>query len=153
MKLQKSLIAAALMVAVLLPTMTAAKKSQAPQRVYMFGFAASFNDTIVHFTDIQAVDSVMLDSKTNFLQARSLYASMLGNYLTEQQMPYRTCVIFYDRKINKLQKKYLKMKKLYGGNKKAANRNDIREITASDFRFTTIKLEPEGETKADASGE
>ena len=132
MKLQKYLIAAALTVAVLLPTMTAAKKSQAPQR---------------------AVDSVMLDSKTNFLQARSLYASMLGNSLTEQQMPYRTCVIFYDRKINKLQKKYLKMKKLYGGNKKAANRNDIREITASDFRFTTIKLEPEGETKADASGE
>lgn len=136
MKLQKYLIAAALTVAVLLPTMTAAKKSQAPQRVYMFGFAASFNDTIVHFTDIQAVDSVMLDSKTNFLQARSLYASMLGNYLTEQQMPYRTCVIFYDRKINKLQKKYLKMKKLYTAEgKKVKNHNDIRMIATSEFQF------------------
>ena len=30
-------------------------------------------------------------------------------------MPHRTCIVFYDKKLTKLEKKYLKMKKLYSG--------------------------------------
>ena len=39
-----------------------AKNEIAPQ-MYMFGFAASFNDTIVHFTEIQQVDSTWINQK------------------------------------------------------------------------------------------
>ena len=35
-------------------------------KAYMFGFVASFNDSIVFFTDIQEVDSVWVQEKRNF---------------------------------------------------------------------------------------
>jgi hypothetical protein len=65
---------------------------------------------------------------------------MLRNYLTEQNMPYRTCIVIYNKKLNKLQKKYLKMKKLYTGDKKVKTNNDIRMIAASDFRFQPVNM-------------
>lgn len=152
MKLHNHIIAAALMLAALLPATTAAKKSNAPQRVYMFGFAASFNDTIVHFTEIQALDSVMLEAKHQFLMVRNQYSYQLSNYLTQQQMPYRTCVVFYDRKLNKLQKKFLKMKKLYATSKNAKSGNDVRTITSDEFKFTTVKIDNSEVVEVETTG-
>ena len=141
MKLKQHIIAAVVMMAAMLPSAATAQNVVEP-KLYRFGFAASFNDTIVHFTDIQALDSVWVSKKSHFLQGREVYSNMLRNYLAEQKQPYRTCVIFYDRKLNKLQKKYLKMKKLYEGDKKSKvkNKNDIRIIPVSDFKFTTINF-------------
>ena len=48
--------------------------------VYAFGVAASFNDSIVYYTDIQVLDSVELD-KNGFLPKRDLYTYQLKNYL------------------------------------------------------------------------
>lgn len=134
--------AAAIALAAMTGTDAPAKGVVVP-KTYMFGFAASFNDTIVHFTDIQTVDSAWIDSKTKFLMARQQYAAKLRDYLSSQQLPHRTCVVFYDQKLDKLQKKYIKMKKMYSDpGKKARNRNDVRDITASEFRFTTIDMAP-----------
>ena len=80
MKLQRIILAALLIVAAIVPAAMTAKNVKLP-KVYMFGFAASFNDTIVHFTDVQAVDSVWMDSKTHFLLGRENYSNMLRNYL------------------------------------------------------------------------
>ena len=44
--------------------------------VYAFGVAASFNDSIVYYTDIQVLDSVELD-KNGFLPKRDLYTYQL----------------------------------------------------------------------------
>ena len=111
--------------------------------MYMFGFAASFNDTIVHFTNIQAIDSAWVDGKTKFLMGRNLYSTMLRNYLEKNQLPYRTCVVFYDKSLKKLQKKFVKMKKLYlGTGKKVKNRNNVKDIVESDFKFTAFNLNP-----------
>ena len=111
--------------------------------MYMFGFAASFNDTIVHFTNIQAIDSAWVDGKTKFLMGRNLYSTMLRNYLEKNQLPYRTCVVFYDKSLKKLQKKFVKMKKLYlGTGKKVKNRNNVKDIVESDFKFTSFNLNP-----------
>jgi hypothetical protein len=141
MKQIKYLIAAALCVATMLPTKTAAKIVVAP-KVYMFGFAASFNDTIVHFTDIQTVSGVDMEKKSKFLVQRESYSAQLRNYLAEQQMPYRTCMVFYDTNMSKLQKKYVKMKRLYTGvgkkGRKAKNSNDIRLIDSKDFKFKAV---------------
>ena len=88
MKLKKYMIAAALIMTALLPT-TAKDKGNNTERVYMFGFAASFNDTIVHFTEIHPVDSVVLNKKTKFLEGREGYSSQLRNYMAQQmQMPH-----------------------------------------------------------------
>lgn len=131
--------------AAMIPT-TSQAKGTAPQRVYMFGFAASFNDTIVHFTNIQTIDSVWIEGKTGFLVGRHLYSTMLRDYLDKNQMPYRTCVVFYNKNLKKLQKKYIKMKKLYlGTGKKVKNRNNVKDIVESDFRFTAFNYNPSTE--------
>jgi hypothetical protein len=65
---------------------------------------------------------------------------MLRSYLNQQQMPNRTCIVIYDKKVSRLQKKYLKMKKLYSATTKVKNRNDIRIIGTDEFRFTSVDM-------------
>lgn len=142
MKLQRYITVAAFVLAAIIPT-TSQAKGAAPQRIYMFGFAASFNDTIVHFTNIQTVDSAWIDGKTHFLLGRQLYSTMLRDYLNKNQLPYRTSVVFYDKNLKKLQKKYIKMKKMYlGTDKKVKNHNLVKDIVESDFKFTAINMNP-----------
>ena len=143
MKLQRYITAAAFILAALFPA-TSQAKGDAAQRIHMFGFAASFNDTIVHFTNIQTVDSVWIDGKTKFLMGRQYYSMMLRDYLNKNELPYRTCVVFYDRSMKKLQKKYIKLKKLYLGNgKKIKNRNNVNDIMENDFKFTAVNTNPQ----------
>ena len=52
-------------------------KNYVTPKAYMFGFSASFNDSIVYFTDIQEVDSVW------FMQKRKLLAEKYGIRLSE----------------------------------------------------------------------
>lgn len=60
--------------------------------VYAFGVAASFNDSIVYYTDIQVLDSVELD-KNGFLPKRDLYTYQLKNYLEYNlKKPDYTCM-------------------------------------------------------------
>ena len=61
--------------------------------VYAFGVAASFNDSIVYYTDIQVLDSVELD-KNGFLPKRDLYTYQLKNYLEYNlKKPDYTCLL------------------------------------------------------------
>lgn len=123
--------------------MSHARRQQVP-RMYMFGMAAAFTDTIVHFTNIQTVDSVWIESKNNFLQDRDLYSSQLRNHLRDkQQAPNRTCIVFYSTKRDKLEKKYQKMMRLYGKDKHGIEHFDIRYVTDEEFKFQTVKYEEE----------
>ena len=111
MKTIKYIMLAALML--LGTTGISAKKTVVP-RIYMFGFAASFNDTIVHFTSVQAVDSAWMDMKSKFLLGRDNYSYQLRDFLSEQeQMPNRTCIVVYGLKREKVEKKLLKLRHLY----------------------------------------
>lgn len=84
-------------------------------RVYMFGFAASFTDSVVYVTDIQTLDSAYIDTKTGFLQERSLYSAQLQFFVEKQyQIPYATCVVFYNPSRKKLEREYLEIKGRYG---------------------------------------
>lgn len=142
MKLRNILAAAALAAAVSLTESSMAKQVMVP-KMYMFGFAASFNDTIVHFTDIIEMDSAWIDTKTKFLSGLEVYSLQLRNHLAEREnMPGRTTVVLFDRKRSKLEKKYLKMKRLYDGNK---NRRpyDLRTLSPTEFRFQPINRSEE----------
>lgn len=117
-----------------------AKRVKVP-KMYMFGFAASFNDTIVHFTNVMEVDSVWFETKKKFLIGRDQFSRQLRNYLeTEQQMPNRTCVIQFAKKREKAEKKLLKMKHLYTNTKRGAQAFDVRYIDDS-FKFKAFNLE------------
>jgi hypothetical protein len=119
-------------------------------KMYMFGFAASFNDSIVHMTDIQLLDSVWVDQKSRLLAGRENYSYQLRDFLAQQrQLPHRTCVVYYSRDRKKIEKDYLKMKRLYTlETKKARKKNkattfvpyDLRELSPSDFRFQIIDM-------------
>ncbi len=118
-----------------------ARKEKAA-KIYMFGMAAAFTDTIVHFTNIQALDSVWIDSKNKFLQEREMYSYQLREYLREKlQAPYRTCIVFYSQKREKLEKKYQKMMRLYGEAKDGAQHFDVRFVTDDDFKFKRVIME------------
>ena len=53
-----------------------------PRTAYIFGFASSFNDSTVYFTDVQKVDSAYFTRKSKFLVSRENYSYQLRDYLT-----------------------------------------------------------------------
>ena len=132
-----TLVAALIAVSALMP---ASAKNYVVPKAYMFGFVASFNDSIIHFTDIQEVDSVWLMPKKKMVAGRSNYSYQLRNYCAETLgMPNRTVVVVTALKRKDIEKKFLKLRKQYTGKKKA--QYDIRYINASEFRFKTVNMD------------
>jgi len=103
---------------------------------YIFGFAASFNDSTVYFTDIQEVKGAFMQEKTKFLVNRDEYSSQLHKYLENQGNKYMTCVTCYAFDRKDAQKKYDKMMKKY--TVKAKNRFIIKEIKSPDFVYEGV---------------
>jgi hypothetical protein len=107
------------------------EKKDKQETVYAFGVGASFNDTVVYFTNIQVLDSVQLD-KEGFLPKRELYAYQLKNYLDyDLKSPNYTCMIYFNKDKAKLSKEQAKLQTRYKKAKLA-----IVPIDAEAFAFT-----------------
>lgn len=106
-----------------------------PQTVYIYGFAASFNDSTVYITEIQQLDSAYIDSKTKFLYSRNNYSAQMRDYLQTVGFPHATCITSFALKRKDAEKKYLKLRKRYL-EKGAYN---IKYLKESDFKFQAIK--------------
>lgn len=120
---------------------TSAKRVVVP-KMYMFGFAASFNDTIVHFTNVMEVDSVWIEKKNKFLLGRNYYSHQLRDYLaTKEQLPQRTCVTVYAKTRAKAEKKLVKMMRLYTLSKDGKKHFDVRFIDNSAFHYKSINIQ------------
>lgn len=104
------------------------------QKVYAYGFSASFKDSVVYFTEIQEIDSAWVGVKTKFLEGRENYSYQLKEYFANQGDRQRTCMIIFALKKKDIEKKYLKMKKKYI----KEGKYDIRYLTKSDFLFTAV---------------
>lgn len=116
-------------------------KRQPVPKMYMFGLAASFTDTIVHFTPIQTLDSAWIESKNGFLLERDVYSFQLREYLeSELKIPHRTCVVFYNQKREKLEKKYKKIQRLYTKSKDGLQHFDIRYLEPQQFQFKVVDM-------------
>lgn len=108
------------------------KNTTGPTKVYMFGFSASFNDSLVYITDIQEADSVLIEPKTNFLVNRTAYGNQLQFFLNDhKERPNTTCVVFFNRKAEDLRKKYNKIVKRYRNN----NATILKTLSQDEFRF------------------
>jgi len=119
---------------------TSAKRAVVPQ-MYMFGFAASFNDSTVYFTEIQRVDSAWVDLKTRFLQSRDIYSGQLRDYLSKKENgTNRTCVVFYNKDRTKLEKQFVKLRRLYTTSKDGRTHFDVRQVNSNDFTFKSTDL-------------
>lgn len=135
MKLYKNVIAALTLLVVASSFVGVSAKIVCVPKLYAFGFSASFNDSIVYFTDIQEIDSAWINDKTDFLISRDNYSYQLKNYFTNIGQEHRTCVISFALKRKDIEKKYKKMKGKYV----KAGEFSIKTLGKNDFQFTTIK--------------
>ena len=120
------------MAAMLIPALTFAVQKHTPG--YICGFATSFNDSKVYFTDIQYMDSTYTDSKTGFLYSRDNYSYQLRGHMQKNGVAHPTCITFFSKKRKDVEKKYAALKKRYA----TKGRYDVKYLLASDFTFTPI---------------
>ena len=120
------------MAAMLIPALTFAVQKHTPG--YICGFATSFNDSTVYFTDIQYMDSTYTDSKTGFLYSRDNYSYQLRGHMQKNGVANPTCITFFSKKRKDVEKKYAALKKRYA----TKGRYDVKYLLASDFAFTPI---------------
>ena len=134
MKIRKHILTALLALLVLPMSAKPLKTNQ----VYMFGFSASFKDSVVYVTDIQNLEGAWIESKTKFLLGRDSYSYQLNTYLTDQlSQPGRVCMVFFALDKKKAEKQYLKLMKKY---KKGY---DVRYLNAREFKFDVIDMSPD----------
>ena len=122
--------------------MGAEAKTIKARHMYVFGFAASFKDPVVYMTEIQDVQGAMYDTKTKFLLGRDSYSDQLKTYFREtMQMPNRVCMVMFSTSKKKAEKKYLKLRKKYVGDKKRPSTYEVRYVTTQDFEFEPVGLD------------
>ena len=101
--------------------------------MYMAGVSASFTDSLIYFTDVQFVDSVVLD-KNKLLPLRELYSEQLEDYLENNLgLKDRTCFIYFDKKKDKVEKEIKKMKAKYLKEGKSV----LKEV-GTEFKFSKV---------------
>jgi len=124
--------------AVTLLTVKASAKIEMTNNIYMFGFSASFKDSVVYTTDIQNVEGLWIDTKSKFLLNRDEYSHQLKVYLTEKlKQENRICMVFFYDKKKKAEKEFLKLMKKY---KKGY---EVRHVSAAEFKFEPIDMSPD----------
>lgn len=108
--------------------------------VYMFGFSASFKDSVIYVTDIQNVQEAWIETKNEFLLGRDQYSYQLKTYLADSlSQPDRVCMVIFALKKKKAEKMYLKLMKKY---KKGY---EVRYLNAREFKFDAIDMSPDNQ--------
>lgn len=125
------------------PLASQAKKVQ-PPCVYIFGFSASFQDSVVYMTDVQAVKGAWIESKSKFLLGREHYSRQLADYFSSHQQPNRVCMVMFALKREDAEKKFLKLRKQYTS--KSKRTYDMRYLNATEFEFTPVNMGDEPTT-------
>ena len=134
MRLRQLLIVTALLVGCVI---NGNAKGYRPAKIYMFGFAASFNDSIVYLTDIQTVNAYLVNNRTKFLSNREDYSYQLRNYLQSNGLEaYPTCITMFAENEKDATKKYLKLKERYEKSKK---KYSIKSLKDSQFQYTPVE--------------
>ena len=111
-------------------------KGYKPAKVYMFGFAASFNDSTVYMTNIQKMDAYLVNDRTKFLANREDYSYQLRYYLQNNGLvSYPTCVTMYAENENKAMKQFTALKNKYEKGKK---KYFVKSISDAEFSYKTI---------------
>ena len=134
MRLRQLLIVTALLVGCVI---NGNAKGYRPAKIYMFGFAASFNDSTVYLTDIQTVNAYLVNNRTKFLANREDYSYQLRNYLQSNGLEaYPTCITMFAENEKDATKKYLKLKERYEKSKKSYS---IKSLKDSQFKYTPVE--------------
>lgn len=134
MRLRQLLIVTALLVGCVI---NGNAKGYRPAKIYMFGFAASFNDSTVYLTDIQTINAYLVNNRTKFLANREDYSYQLRNYLQSNGLEaYPTCITMFAENEKDATRKYLKLKERYEKSKK---KYSIKSLKDSQFKYTPVE--------------
>jgi hypothetical protein len=88
------------------------------------------------------VQGALYDTKTKFLLGRDSYSDQLKTYFKEKmKLSDRVCMVMFSTSKKKAEKKYLKLRKKYVGNKKRPSTYEVRYVTTQDFEFETVSLD------------
>lgn len=112
--------------------MAIAMQAKDDGRIYVFGVSTSFKDSIVYISAVQDLQGASLQKKTGFLEYRSTYAAEFQQYLEAKHQSNQTCAIFFATDRNKLEKKYLKLRRRMNKEKPGT----LKEISSTDFQFS-----------------
>ncbi len=107
------------------------------QTIYLYGFAASFNDSTVYFTDIYELDSAYVDTKTRFLYSRNDYSYQLQQYLADKGYKNATCVTGFAFTRKDAEKKFTALRKRYI----TGNHYNVNYIKADEFSYQAVKFD------------
>ena len=122
--------------------MGAEAKTVKARHMYVFGFAASFKDSVVYMTEIQDVQGALYDTKTKFLLGRDSYSDQLkAFFFFFMQLSDRVCMVMFSTSKKKAEKKYMKLRKKYTGDKKRPSTYEVRYVTTQDFEFEPVGLD------------
>ena len=128
----------ALLLAGALPQEMEAKRIKVP-KMFMFGFSASFQDSIIYMTDVQEVEGAWYETKSKFLLGRQHYSYPLNDFLANtRQQPNRVCVVMFALTRKEAEKKFIKLRKEY--TVKAKGKYDVRYLTTTDFKFQPVDM-------------
>lgn len=120
----------------LLTLATTAQAKLVQTKVYIFGMAASFNDSTSYITDVQEVDA-WINDKGNFLYSRESYSYQLRDFLQSQGFVNPTCITCFALSRKKAEKKYATLLK-----KNAAKGDaNLRYLNAKDFKYAAVAPE------------
>ena len=109
--------------------------------VYMFGFSASFTDSLAYITGIQQIDSAYIDTKTDFLLDRVVYSDQLQTFVeTANLMPDCTCAVFFNTKKSKLVEEYNELRKHYEKESGIV----LKDLPGGQFKFQAPSYIPSG---------
>ena len=138
MKIIRHITLAAAIMAALAFVPSLAQNNRVVPKAYMFGFVASFTDSVVFFTDIQEVDSVWLMPRKKMLAGKSNYSYQLRNFCADSLgFKNRTVVVVSALTRKEIEKKYAKMKKDY--TVKRAGQYDVHYIDDRNAHLEAIK--------------
>lgn len=146
--MRKSLFYVLFALACLLCQNSAAKVKQQP--VYLFGFAASFVDSLAYITDVQYIDSAYVDTKTKFLIGRNLYSVQLQDFLAKNEgCKHPVTSIFFGKKKEKIEKKMLAIRRRFEGDFKL--KTVVCPFRAENYveqEITASPVAPEAKSKS-----
>ena len=133
-----------------------AKAKRVP--AYIFGYGVSLVDSTAYITDIQRLDTVIIEKKTSFLRDRQLYTGQLVAYLEDSLgRSDMTCAVFFNQKRKKLDKVMARVRKKQGAlgmkmlplSQASFAFNSELWTTAEDERYKLPKAERKALEKAE----
>lgn len=102
-----------------------------PQRVYLFGVATNFNDSTVYITEVQHLDSIMLNPDGSLPNYVGYALQMKVHLEGELEEIDQTCAVIYSDKKKNLEKRFLAVRKKYNVNKEKT----VKLVGSDEFLF------------------